>query len=342
MIKRIISLLIITVLALSAFISCAQNDGTPDGMYSVTVAGEPFTLFVPDGWTDNRDSGISSAYYGLDIIATARAYSPENANETLAGYVDAYVEECKQMHKDFSFTRKDAALGKDTPAIRLEYDLARNTTDANGKETSSSSKTVQYIAMHNGEAIVLSFYCESSAFEEYSGVFEEIRREFRFGERSLVNDVETDKNTPEGMKLASSSKIEYRFYIPNSWNTDLSDGASTAFYAESGNPNVSVSSYPLTTDAEIDAKKYFELCEEDYKEQLQGYELLSSEERTVHDIDAISYTYKTVYGSTEIKIMQTVFIYNSSAYSITYTALADRFDAHMDDVVRMLDEFRFR
>ena len=40
--------------------------------------------------------------------------------------------------------------------------------------------------------------------------------------------------------------------------------------------------------------------------------------------------------------MQTVFVYNGSAYSITYTALADRFDAHIDDVVRMLDEFRFR
>jgi hypothetical protein len=196
--------------------------------------------------------------------------------------------------------------------------------------------------MHNGDAIVLSFYCESSAFEEYAETFEEIRREFRFGERSLVNDVETDKKTPEGMKLASEPKIEYRFYIPNSWNTALGDGASTAFYAESGRPNVSVSSYPLTTDAEIDAKKYFELCEEDYKKQLSGYELISEEARTVHDRDAISFTYKTLYGSTEIRIMQTVFIYNGSAYSITYTALADRFDAHMDDVVRMLDEFRFR
>lgn len=341
MIKRIISLLIITLLCSAALVGC-NDDGTPRGMFSVTAPGEPFTLFVPDGWTDNRDSGISSAYYGLNVIVTARAYAYENANETLAGYVDAYIEDLKATHESFSFTRKDAALGKDTPAVRLEYDLARDAVDVNGNETSSKSKTVQYISLHGGDAIVLSFYCESSAFEEYAETFEEIRREFRFGERSLVNDVETDKKTPEGMKLASESKIEYRFYIPNSWNTALGDGASTAFYAESGRPNVSVSSYPLTTDAEIDAKKYFELCEEDYKKQLSGYELISEEARTVHDRDAISFTYKTLYGSTEIRIMQTVFIYNGSAYSITYTALADRFDAHMDDVVRMLDEFRFR
>ena len=218
MIKRIISLLIITLLCSAALVGC-NDDGTPRGMFSVTAPGEPFTLFVPDGWTDNRDSGISSARHFLNAIVTARAYVPEDANVTLAGYVDAYIEDLKETHESFSFTRKDAALGKDTPAVRLEYDLARDALDVNGNDTSSKSKTIQYIAMHGGDAIVLSFYCESSAFEEYSETFEEIRREFRFGERSLVNDVETDKKTPEGMKLASESKIEYRFYIPNSWNS---------------------------------------------------------------------------------------------------------------------------
>ena len=340
MIKRIISLLIITLLCSVALVGC-NDDGTPDGMFSVTVAGEPFTLFVPDGWTDNRDSGISSAYYGLNVIATARAYAPEDANATLSSYVDAYIEELKAAHENFSFTRKDAALGKDTPAVRLEYDLSRKAIDGVGNDTDSKLKTIQYISMHSGDAIVLSFYCESSAFEEYAEAFEQIRREFRFGERTTLGDVETDKKTPERMKLASEDGIEYRFYIPNSWNTALGDGATTAFFAESGRPNVSVSSYSLPAEI-TDAKTYFEACESDYKEKLQGYELLSSEERRVHDRDAISYTYKTVYGSTEIRIMQTVFVYNGSAYSITYTALADRFDAHIDDVVRMLDEFRFR
>ena len=72
MIKRIISLLIITLLCSAALVGC-NDDGTPRGMFSVTAPGEPFTLFVPDGWTDNRDSGISSAYYGLSVIVTARA-----------------------------------------------------------------------------------------------------------------------------------------------------------------------------------------------------------------------------------------------------------------------------
>jgi hypothetical protein len=338
MIKKIISLLIVIIFCVSTLVGCAQDDGVPNGMFSATIKGEPFTLFVPNGWTDNRDSGISSAYYGLNVIASARYYTPEDANTTLSDYVDEYIESCKQTYEDFSFTRKDAALGKNTPAVRIEYDFSRDTLNESSK--ASKAKAVQYIAMHNGDAIMLSFYCESSAFEEYAEVFEQIRKEFLFGEKSVVNDIATDKKTPDGMKLASEDNIEYRFYIPNEWNTDLSDGASIAFYSESGRPNVSVSSYSLRED--MDAKTYFSLCEEDYKKTLEGYELISSEERKIHDIDAVSYTYKTVYGSAELRLMQTVFIYNGSAYSITYTALADRFEAHLDDVEQMLSAFRFR
>jgi hypothetical protein len=65
-------------------------------------------------------------------------------------------------------------------------------------------------------------------------------------------------------------------------------------------------------------------------------------ERKVYDRNAVCFTYKTVYGGKEIKIMQTVFIYNDLAYSITYTAHADRFDAHIDDVNAMLDAFVLR
>jgi hypothetical protein len=90
------------------------------------------------------------------------------------------------------------------------------------------------------------------------------------------------------------------------------------------------------------ADEYFDSCEEQYKTELSGYELISRSERKVYDRNAVCFTYKTVYGGKEIKIMQTVFIYNDLAYSITYTAHADRFDAHIDDVNAMLDAFVLR
>ena len=338
MTKKLICILLIALLCAPLLVSCSQDSDVPDGMFSATIDGEPFILYVPDGWTDNCDSGISSAYYGLNVIASARYYTPEDANETLEGCVEHHVESLKAKYESFSFTRKEAKLGKSEPAIRIEYDFARDAVQ-NGSATTSTARAIQYFAMNGTDVVMLSFYCESSAFEEYAEAFEQIRAEFVMRERSIVNECVTDKNTPEGMKLASSD-LEYRFYVPTTWVTNQSDAFSSAYYAESGRPNVSVTSYSLSE--EMSAEKYFEFCAEEYEATLEGYEFISSSERTVHDRNAISYVYKAVYGGTEIRIMQTVFIYNDLAYSITYTAHADRFDAHIDDVNAMLDNFKLR
>ena len=85
------------------FSGCA-DDGVPDGMYSATIEGEPYIFYVPEGWTDNRDSGISSAYYSLDIpvLASAKYYTPnvpegeefkliDYVNKTKADYEKQYA-----------------------------------------------------------------------------------------------------------------------------------------------------------------------------------------------------------------------------------------------------------
>ena len=338
MTKKLICALLCALIFILPLSSCAQDDGIPDGMFSATIEGEPFILYVPEGWTDNCDSGISSAYYGLNVIVSARYYTSDDANETLATFVDKHIAELCTQYESFSYERKDSKLGREAAAVRLEYDFDREATQ-NGKPTSTKGKTIQYFAQNGDLFVLLSCYCESSAFEEYAEVFEEIRAEFVLCELSEVNEQVTDKKTPEGMKLASGD-LEYRFYVPAAWVTNISDGFSSAYYSESGRPNITVTSYSLSE--EMTAEEYFKFAEEKYKQDLEGYELISSSARKVADRDAISYTYKTVYGEREIKIMQTVFIYNDLAYSITYTAHADRFDAHLDDVVRVLDEFRFR
>lgn len=331
MTKKLICALFCAVICMTALFGCAKDDKIPDGMFSSTIEGEPFILYVPDGWSDNCDSGISSAYYGLNVIASARYYTPEDASTTLESFVEAHIDECKKSYDDFSFSRKDSKLGKETPAIRIEYDFDSG--------SSSKTKAIQYFGEYNGDVIMLSFYCASDTFEEYAEAFEQIRNEFVLREKTEVNEIVTDKKTPDGMKLASG-KVQYRFYVPQSWHTNTSDGLSSAYFPESGKPNVSVTTY--SPDEDLSAEKYFELCEIEYKKTISGYELVEKSERTVHDRNAFSYTYKAVYGGTELKIMQTVFVYNDLVYSITYTAHADRFDAHIGDVMKMLDEFRLR
>ena len=151
---------------------------------------------------------------------------------------------------------------------------------------------------------------------------------------------QANTDIPDGMKIASSDKIEYVMYVPSSWICDSTSGVSEAYVSESGRPNVTVTSYSY--DTEMTPSSYFEACEEEYKDILDGYELLESTERKVGDRAAISYVYTASVDGVQVKIMQTVYDYNGMMYSFTYTALEERFDAHLDDVEDMLDAFRFR
>lgn len=342
MIKRYAAALLLCALCLLCLISCGKEDEAPDGMYSVTVEGEPFILYVPGSWTDNRDSGISSAYYSLNdaVTVSARYYSPEDANTTVEDYVNLCQEKYAEIYTGFAVKdTKKSALGEKT-AVRYEYSFDR-VTEENNEETTTNISVIQYYAMHNGDIIVLSLYCITDKYtDEHAEMFEQIRSEFVFRDKKTINSNDTDKNTPEGMKIASFDGCEYVFYVPAGWVCNNTDKLSEAYYPESGSPNVTVTAH--APESLMTAEEYFAACEKLYKKDIKGYELIDSKETKLAGRDAVSYTYKAVYGGTEYRITQTVTVYDDLLYSLTYTALADRYDAHLADVNEMISAFRFR
>ena len=58
--------------------------------------------------------------------------------------------------------------------------------------------------------------------------------------------------------------------------------------------------------------------------------------------DARSIVYSVKYAGVEYKIKQVCVFYSEMFYTLTYTAVADSFDLHIDDVDRMISEFTFR
>lgn len=329
MLKRSISGILAAVMCLALLCGCAKKDEVPDGMFSVTLDGEPFILYVPEGWTDNRGSGISSAYYlSSSMVISARYHAL--GEETLDGYIDRCIEGYKDT--ELIGRSSDVKLGGKS-ATRLELSFDYN---------DEKMKHVQYFVEHNKNAVMLNIYCPEAKYGDSKEIFDLVVEEFVLTEAKSADEVITDKKTPEGMKIASPDNVEYKFYVPATWKCTPSQGIADAYYDESGRPNVSVISH--APDGEITAKGYFEQSEAEFKEELEGYEFISQSERKVSDIDAISFTYKLTYGSAEYKIMQTVFVYEALGlvYSITYTALAESFDAHLDDVTKMLDAFTIR
>lgn len=338
MIKKMTACLLLLCACLCCLCACGEKDDVPDGMYDVTLAGEPFILYVPGSWTDNRDSGISSAYYSINnaVTVSARYYTPEGS-VTLTDYVNSAEAGYSSSFKNYKrVDRNEKSLLGEKTAVRLEYTFDKG----------SDNITVSQYYAEQGEGkhriiIMLSIYCSTRSLnDELSEMFAQIVGEFRFRDGITVSDERVDKNTPEGMKIASFDGAEYVFYVPRSWVCYSEDKLSSAHFPESGRPNVSVTSF--APEAEMTAEEYFKACEEIYKTDISGYERISESKRKISGRDALSYEYKAVYGDAEYRIRQTVTVYGNLVYSITYTALADSYDSHVADVDKMLDEFRFR
>lgn len=332
--KKIIALALLVLICMGA-VSCGKSDGTPDGMQAAHLDGEPFRLYVPEGWSVNTASGISGAYtYASDrVIVNARYTVPENADMTVDQYLNGCAERYISVLKDFAVVSHE-------PAMLGEKDARQLTYTATSPEGVAYTCT-QITARHEGLMVSLYFYCPTNSVEATAEAFESIRKAFVFAEISApINDEVVDEDTPDGMKIASSSDYAYRFYVPKTWICNSQSKKSEAQYPESGNPNVTVTLYEPLETMSID--DYFAMCEARYTESLSGYERLDTTERTVAGRRAVSYTYRARYDGLSFCIMQTVFCDGQIMYSITYTALEEAFDTHTADVNAILDAFSFR
>ncbi len=333
MIKKITAVLLILAIGILSA-ACAAKDDAPDGMQLASTENEPFLLYVPESWTSNVKSGISGAYYASTekILVTARYETIEGDMPTPDEYLDNCARIYAEQLKEFSISGREAALLGGENASRMDYRMQEDGKDYKG---------VQICTARDGRMISLNLYCPEERYEIISSDFDKIRAEFVLRELPTPeNDAVTDKKTPDGMKIASSKNLEYRFYVPESWICSSESGKSEAYFPESGQPNVTVTSYPPNTD--ISPMEYFAECEPLYRENIPGYAYVGEEECTVAGRRSMRYTYTAEIDGVRLKIMQTILHYNGMIYSLTYTALEDRFDTHMEDVETMLSAFRFR
>ena len=338
--KKIISLILALLLVSALLVSC--KSGVPSGMKSVTVAGEPFILYVPESFSDNTASGVSSAYYKSvenDLIVTARHFTPADGEMTLDAYMNFCADSYAESLKDFSKTSEiagDVLYGVD--ARRLEYKMT---------EGDKTYAVVQRTVKHGGDFVSLVMYATGEGMSVYSDFIDAIVENFTLTEKKAAeNTPKVDKKTPDGMQIASSDIVEYRFYAPLSWVCDADSKISEAYYPETEKTNVTVTSYsPSAEEREMALMDYVKKCLVDYRYSINNF----PNEITVRDIEvagkeAKSIEFSAVYGETTYKIRQVVFYASEVGlyYSLTYTATAEKYAQHMADFDAMLTEFTFR
>jgi len=332
MIKRIFVLILILLLGLST-IACGKNSDVPEGMQAAHQQGEPFRLYVPDNWTLNEGSGISGAFYfAPDLISVSARYQTPAEEIT----VEQYLAECAAGYAltltDFVTVSIEPAVLGGADAQKLTYTMILETKPYTG---------YQICTLHEGDMISLNIYLPTDALALHGQTIADITANFVLAQKAEPkNDEVTDKHTPDGMKIASHDKLEYRLYVPKSWICDSTSKKTEAYYPESGNSNVSVTSY--SPDTVVTVSEHWASCKEAYAKSITGFTLVSEQNTTVANKDAVDVIYLATYEGVTFRLRQVFLVYREMVYTITYTALPENFDTHSADVDRMISEFHFR
>ena len=148
-----------------------------------------------------------------------------------------------------------------------------------------------------------------------------------------------DDETPDGMKNVAGEKESFYFYVPQSWvENQFGTGA---YYSTVDTSNIAITAY--SGEKYATSNEYWEEFKNDVESISTDFEVISEgETKVVGGRNALQYVYTMTTNDVDYKIQQIFVAYSNIMYVITYTATEDRFDAHTEDIQRILDEIRFK
>ena len=158
---------------------------------------------------------------------------------------------------------------------------------------------------------------------------------------------ETDTGVPDGMMLVENDKNTYKLFVPTDWTVNLSDGVSGAYANDKSNVSLMI----MTASQNYQSLESF--CQKYYKDMEATFQNVSAREEYTENqkfgqLPALKYVFtigteasETDANAVQYKYMQIFALDQSTSqvYIFTYTALAENFAEHLEDVNRIAAEF---
>lgn len=144
---------------------------------------------------------------------------------------------------------------------------------------------------------------------------------------------------PDGMKNAAREEDSYYLYVPESWMTNKGDIVG-AYYSSYDKSNVTVMPYGGDFTS---SEEYWEDFKKRCTEEFAEFEVITENApKIVSKRNALQYTYKLKIDGVTYQCQQTVMTYGNLLYVITYTATAEKYEAHIEEINSILSAFTFK
>ena len=368
--KRVVTLLV-ALLLLGTLASCVKKENdAPDGMMTATAVGADYRFYAPTTWNANTLYGVSGAYrdVGEQSTVSVNRY-PSSGFETEEGENRnaAYWERvCLPLIRERSLNGEVTEFTDDeTHAAHSDVlgdasAVYRHVTALTNDENRKTLHYVQVVAEREGYTFdeagnltssepyfyVLSFTVTDSLYGYCVGDADKMIRAFAFVKEPYVPEDYAWKPAkvaaPEGMKIASSDEVAYRFFVPQDWVIDR-DQRIFAAYEPSDRTNVSVVPYMPATDG-MTVDEFFGMASDLMQQTADSgsYEQIGYTDAMLGSQKAKAYDFTYTVGGKTYRYRQIIAVYKGMFYTLTYTASGASFEEHMDALNAVTAAFVFR
>ncbi len=152
-----------------------------------------------------------------------------------------------------------------------------------------------------------------------------------------------DSVAPMGFKEISDDGVSYDLFVPDEWTADISAGMTAAYYSGIDTSNISMTAFELTDNKILSAKDFWATYEPELKAMFVDLTYVGEpDDLTLDGAPSTQYIYTGTVAGVQYKLMQIITVRNAQVYIFTYTAKVDNYDAHIEDVLAILGNFRFK
>lgn len=321
----------------------------PAGMQDATGTGAGYSFFVPSDWIVDQSTGIT--------MATPNRYS--TACLTLAVFASdrTPAEYWAAGKEDIAAKFTDYTLDEDGENQTVGGQPALRSTFGGTYYTGTAYRLRQYVAKHEGRMFVFTYAASDSEYERYERQVSDCLAAFLY-EGIDVNEPPRTLPEPDadGMRLLTDPRIHAcAMRVPAEWTVDLyGGGLVSAYVSDEDRTSVSLTCHAPGEGIEnigayVEAlQKPYEALYHDYVRATYPPPADSGEEKDVYytvttlaGTDAARYEFSGENGGVRYRVAQYFFVHGSLIYTVTYTAQADRFEAHEADLSRILATLSF-
>ena len=144
---------------------------------------------------------------------------------------------------------------------------------------------------------------------------------------------------PDGMIEVTAPDMPYHLYVPAGWAPYGS--ISGAYYSAADTSNVTLTLY-LPDDPYIAPADYWDTLMEPTYAEMKDFALVEDgADARLGGRDGKKYVFTRTEGDVAYKQMQVIVNDGNWIYIFTYTAVADKYDAHLEEVEQILSNFRY-